>query len=218
MPNSKIKQVQVGTTTYDIEPNDSAALSVTNNNPSPAFGANATIGSVNGTNLTITIPGTNLAEASGGTDKTLVTTGDKYTWNHKSNLALGSTSTTAAKGNHTHKVTAAGSVSLNPNDTTDGTIFVQSINSTGASGSPTTRYLHKTTGSAAPNAHTHNVTVSGTTGNDSGDGVSVAKGDHTHSTSASGTASATGTTGQTVATGSVSADGTGCFRNQAPQY
>ena len=47
------------------------------------------------------------AAASGGTDVSLVTTGEKYTWNNKSNLAIGTTSTTAAAGNHTHGVSIA---------------------------------------------------------------------------------------------------------------
>lgn len=38
---------------------------------------------------------------SGGTDVSLCTTGEKYTWNNKSNLALGTTATTALKGNAT---------------------------------------------------------------------------------------------------------------------
>jgi hypothetical protein len=45
--------------------------------------------------------------ASGGTDVSLVTTGEKYTWNNKSTLALGTTSTTAAKGDHTHTASLA---------------------------------------------------------------------------------------------------------------
>lgn len=40
----------------------------------------------------------NKMAASGGTDLSLVTTGEKYTWNNKSNLTLGTTSTTALKG------------------------------------------------------------------------------------------------------------------------
>jgi len=44
------------------------------------------------------------AAASGGTDVSLVTTGEKYTWNNKSNLTIGTTSTTAAAGNHTHGI------------------------------------------------------------------------------------------------------------------
>ena len=45
--------------------------------------------------------------ASGGTDVSLVTTGEKYTWNNKSNLAIGTTATTAAAGNHTHTASLA---------------------------------------------------------------------------------------------------------------
>ena len=44
----------------------------------------------------------NQTAASGGTTTSLVTTGEKYTWNNKSNLAIGTTSTTAAAGNHAH--------------------------------------------------------------------------------------------------------------------
>ena len=76
--NAKIKQIQIGSTTYDIEAKDFNNLSVVNNGATPGFGTTATIGSVNGTNLTVKIPDTNLAAANGGTDKTLVTTGDKY--------------------------------------------------------------------------------------------------------------------------------------------
>ena len=46
---------------------------------------------------------TSQAAASGGTAVSLVTTGEKYTWNNKSNLTIGTTATTAAAGNHTHK-------------------------------------------------------------------------------------------------------------------
>lgn len=93
--NNKIRQIKIGTTTYDIEAYDFNNLSVVNSAPTPSFGGTATIGSVNGTNLTITIPGTNADAASGGTTKTLVTTGDKYNWNSK------------AAGNHTHTTTIA---------------------------------------------------------------------------------------------------------------
>ena len=47
------------------------------------------------------------AAASGGTDVSLVTTGEKYTWNNKSNLTIGTSATTAAAGNHTHDLTIA---------------------------------------------------------------------------------------------------------------
>lgn len=39
------------------------------------------------------------SEANGGTDVSLVTTGEKYNWNRKSNLVLGNTSYTALAGN-----------------------------------------------------------------------------------------------------------------------
>lgn len=45
---------------------------------------------------------TSKTAASGGTELSLVTTGEKYTWNNKSNLTIGTTDTTAAAGNHTH--------------------------------------------------------------------------------------------------------------------
>jgi len=45
--------------------------------------------------------------ASGGTEVSLVTTGEKYTWNNKSNLAIGTTASTAAAGNHTHSLSIA---------------------------------------------------------------------------------------------------------------
>ena len=45
--------------------------------------------------------------ASGGTEVSLVTTGEKYTWNNKSDLTIGTTATTAAAGNHTHTTTLA---------------------------------------------------------------------------------------------------------------
>ena len=45
--------------------------------------------------------------ASGGSTLSLVTTGEKYTWNNKSNLTIGTTSATAAAGNHTHTTSLA---------------------------------------------------------------------------------------------------------------
>lgn len=45
--------------------------------------------------------------ASGGTEVSLVTTGEKYTWNNKSNLSIGTTASTAAAGNHTHTTSLA---------------------------------------------------------------------------------------------------------------
>lgn len=45
--------------------------------------------------------------ASGGTAVSLVTTGEKYTWNNKSELTIGTTAGTAAEGNHTHTTSLA---------------------------------------------------------------------------------------------------------------
>ena len=50
---------------------------------------------------------TSKTAASGGTEVSLVTTGEKYTWNNKSNLAIGTTASTAAAGNHTHSLSIA---------------------------------------------------------------------------------------------------------------
>jgi len=72
-----------------------------------------------GNATTITIPDNNTTyssktAASGGTDVSLVTTGEKYTWNNKSNLTLGTTSSTAYRGDYgnaayAHGVTNKGS-------------------------------------------------------------------------------------------------------------
>lgn len=51
--------------------------------------------------------------ASGGTAVSLVTTGEKYTWNNKSNLSIGTTASTAAAGNHTHGLSMATSSGTN---------------------------------------------------------------------------------------------------------
>ena len=52
---------------------------------------------------------TTAAAASGGTALTVVTTGEKYTWNNKSNLTIGTSATTAAAGNHTHNYAGSSS-------------------------------------------------------------------------------------------------------------
>lgn len=53
------------------------------------------------------------------------------------------------------------------------TSVIKEINSGSGSFTPTTKYLHPTTTSVAPNSHTHTVTVSGTTGANSGTAVTV---------------------------------------------
>ena len=52
---------------------------------------------------------TTAAAASGGTALTVVTTGEKYTWNNKSNLTIGTGATQAAAGNHTHNYAGSSS-------------------------------------------------------------------------------------------------------------
>ena len=74
-------------------------------------GSNVQI-SGNATTDTITISATDTtyeskSASSSGTELSLVTTGEKYTWNNKSDLQLGTTATTASKGNHTHTTTIA---------------------------------------------------------------------------------------------------------------
>ena len=76
-----------------------------------AAGSNITL-TPDTTNDKITIAATDTtyeskAAASGGTAVSLVTTGEKYTWNNKSDLTIGNTSTTAAAGNHTHGLSLA---------------------------------------------------------------------------------------------------------------
>ena len=65
-------------------------------------GSNVSLSNSSGT---VTIAATDTtyssqAAASGGTAVSLVTTGEKYTWNNKSNLALGTTSSTAYRGDY----------------------------------------------------------------------------------------------------------------------
>ena len=80
------------------------------------------VGTVNGFSVEKSVPSdalftdttyTSQAAASGGTDVSLVTTGEKYTWNNKSNLAIGTTASTAAAGNHTHTTSIATSTGTN---------------------------------------------------------------------------------------------------------
>lgn len=72
-------------------------------------GSNVTLTNSSGT-VTVAATDTTYSSksaASGGTAVSLVTTGEKYTWNNKSNLAIGTSATTAAAGNHTHTLSLA---------------------------------------------------------------------------------------------------------------
>ena len=92
-------------------------------------------------------------------------------------VSLSYSDVSAASSTHKHSYTPAGTVSLGSNDTaTDGVAYIASVSSAGASGSATTRYLHKSTTNVAPNSHTHTVTVSGTSGKNSGSAVSAVTG------------------------------------------
>lgn len=78
----------------------------------------------------------------------------------------------AASSTHKHSYTPEGTVSLGSNTTASGGVaYIASVSGTAASGTPTTKYLHKTTTNVSPNAHTHTVTVSGTTGANNGTAI-----------------------------------------------
>lgn len=89
------------------------------------------------------------AAASGGTAVSLVTTGEKYTWNNKSNLTIGTTATTAAAGNHAHgNITNGGDITATAPTIANGDQII--INDSSASkitngptfdGSTTNKYL-----------------------------------------------------------------------------
>lgn len=82
---------------------------------------------------------------------------------------------TSVKVGTTSYSPASGVISLPPYPTItpSTTSVVKEINSGSGSFTPTTKYLHPTTTSVAPNSHTHNVTVSGTTGGNSGTAVTA---------------------------------------------
>lgn len=108
-------------TTYSLSGALSSHKFTSTLTPSSGSGTTSEITFVAGSNVTltddtinkkITIAATDTtyeskAASSGGTAVSLVTTGEKYTWNNKSDLTLGTTETTAAKGNHVHAITLA---------------------------------------------------------------------------------------------------------------
>lgn len=108
--------------------------------------------------------------------------------------ALNTVAAGKADAGHTHTLTPA-TVSV-----------VKAINAGSGSFTPTTKYLHKTTTSVAPNSHTHNVTVSGTTGTNSGTAVTVATGGL--SSTGGGSTVATGASGTATVLTGVKASGT----------
>lgn len=78
-----------------------------------------------------TVPHDSKTAQSGGTTLSLVTTGEKYTWNNKSDLTIGTTATTASAGNHTHgSITNGGAITgTTALASGDGIIFADSSDS-----------------------------------------------------------------------------------------
>ena len=104
--NNTHRPIQVNGT--EILGNNTTALNL-------KAGSNVSITNSSGT-VTIAATDTTYSSksaASDGTDVSLVTTGEKYTWNNKSNLTIGTSSTTAAAGNHTHGLSMATSSGTN---------------------------------------------------------------------------------------------------------
>lgn len=96
---AEIKQIKVNNTTYDINA-DKATKDESGNNIKASYASSISISdhtitlkNKNGTSLgTVTVPDNNTtyenkSAASGGTAVSLVTTGEKYTWNNKSNFS-----------------------------------------------------------------------------------------------------------------------------------
>ena len=116
-------------------PSANAILSASGTFTVPEITVDAT-GRVTGAkNVTYTLPAdnnttyTSKAAASGGTEVSLVTTGEKYTWNNKSSLAIGTTSTTAAAGNHAHgNITNSGTITSTAVTTATGVLVYDSSN------------------------------------------------------------------------------------------
>lgn len=96
-----IKKIQAGTITYDIEPAQSAAIEVENKAPTLAWNTTSTVATIDGTDITVKLPAnpdtnttySSKTAASGGTDVSLVTTGEKYIWNNKASTTAATTTT-----------------------------------------------------------------------------------------------------------------------------
>ncbi|MBP5598505.1 MAG: hypothetical protein J6Y02_24270, partial [Pseudobutyrivibrio sp.] len=162
------------------------------------------------------------AAASGGTDVSLVTTGDKYTWNNKSDLQLGNTAATAAAGNHTHTASIAGSTGTSQLDMAADTKYVMT-----AGGSsfifktpPASSYTSEseaqggttlslvTTGEKYTWNHKSDLQI-GTTSS------TAAAGNHTHSYAASTSAGGAATNAKYATSSLTSTSTTQCLRNLA---
>ena len=111
--------------------------------------------------LAIDIPYESKSAASGGTELSFVTTGEKYTWNNKSNLTIGDTSTTAAAGNHTHTTTLA--TDTGTSNITLGYGSKYKLSTGGTSTIFTMPSLGTSSTTAAAGNHTHTLSLATTT-------------------------------------------------------
>ena len=71
--SDKIKKIQIGTTSYDIEPAISSTLQVDNAAPTLAWNTTSVVGTVDGTDLTVKLP------ANPNTDTKVTAVGNHYT-------------------------------------------------------------------------------------------------------------------------------------------
>lgn len=105
------------------------------------------------------------AAVDGGTQVSLVTTGEKYNWNSKTDLKIGTTGTTAAAGNHTHGTSIAASSGTNQISLAANTKYAISAGGTSfvfTTPEDTNTWRPVGTGAtdAAAGNHTHGLTIS----------------------------------------------------------
>lgn len=105
------------------------------------------------------------AAEDGGTQVSLVTTGEKYNWNNKTDLKIGTTSTTAAAGNHTHGTSIAASSGTNQISLAANTKYAISAGGTSfvfttPADTNTWRPIGTGATDAAAGNHTHGLTIS----------------------------------------------------------
>lgn len=171
-------------------------------------GTNVTVTNSSGT-VTIAATDTTYSSktaASGGTDVSLVTTGEKYTWNNKSSLALGETSSTAYRGDrgktaydHSQSTHARTDATAVTSSTTNGKIKIN--------GTETTVYTHPGSGTN-PHGTTKSDVGLGNVGNFkavstvASQGLSTTEQSNARANIGAGTSSLTiGTSGTTAAAG-----------------
>ena len=104
--------------------------------------------------------------AASGTTLSLVTTGEKATWNAKTSLTIGTTASTAAAGNHTHGLSIATSTGTNALTLAASTKYVLTAGgSTFIFTTPADTNTWRPIGSGASDCaagnHTHSTTITG---------------------------------------------------------